>query len=217
MTVRLLDPASRRRPVIAALALALVMVAVVLAAGCMSEQQIASYPVQGNSEHEELLLEFPGRTSIVAQGVTSVSDLTAEGVENPESLNIPGGLDNPNGIKRFDLVTFDHPALNENLKSGQRFPVRIRGTEYIANVTRMTFDNNDDGIDSYHGGLDGEKSSEILITVSSKVILGSISVNRTETYWIEAVENRTRGEKSVSPLHMIYSSKDIPPHSYRID
>lgn len=201
----------------AAVALVFVMVAVLLAAGCVSQPQAASDPAETSTGHEGSLLEFPGSMSIVAQGVTSVSDLTAKGVENPESLNIPGGINNPNGIKRFDLVTFNHPSLNEKLKSGQRFAVRIRGTEYLANVTRMTFEKNDDGIDSYHGGLDGEKSSEILITVSSKVIMGSISVTPSETIWIEPVENRSRREKSLYPLHMIYSSKDVAAHRYRID
>jgi hypothetical protein len=217
MTARPHDPESRRRPLRIVVALVLVMVAVLLAAGCVSQPQTATDPAGTSAGHEGVLLEFPGSTTIIAQGVTSVSDLAAKGVGNPESLNIPGGINNPNGIKRFDLVTFNHPALNGKLKSGQRFPVRIRGTEYLANVTRMTFDKNDDGIDSYHGGLDGEKSSEILITVSSKVIMGSISVTPGETLWIEPVENRSRGEKSLYPLHMIYSSKDVAAHRYRID
>jgi hypothetical protein len=187
---------NRSRPVNIAVALMVILVTVLLAAGC--------------TNNSEIPFEFTGSTTVIAQGATSVSDLAAKGVENPESLNIP------KGISRFDLVTINLPAINEKLKSGQEIPVRIRGKDYVINVTRMTFDKNDDGIDSYSGKIEGVKSSEVLFTVGPKVIIGRCTTT-DETFWINPAGNRSRAESSLLVPHYIYSTKDVEPHSFIID
>jgi ABC-type phosphate transport system substrate-binding protein len=78
---------NRSRPVNIAVALMVILVTVLLAAGC--------------TNNSEIPFEFTGSTTVIAQGATSVSDLAAKGVENPESLNIRTGNSCPYPGKRL--------------------------------------------------------------------------------------------------------------------
>ncbi|OPX62182.1 MULTISPECIES: hypothetical protein [unclassified Methanoregula] len=168
--------------------LVIVLFSAAMAAGCTGDS--------------EMPFEIPGSTSVVVAGATSVSGLGEKGVQDPESLRLLPSL------RRFDLVTFDHAAINKKLESGQGLPVRIRGKEYTATMSRMNFAATDNGIYSYRGKLDGEKSSEVLFTTSSNLLTGRFTLNG-ETFWIEAVENRSRGRDNPAPLHVIYRSEDV--------
>lgn len=141
-----------------------------------------------------------GMTVIVADAA-SLSDLAAAGISAPEELQIP------KGITRYDIVTFDHAAVNSQVREGA-LPLRIRGTEYRAGLERMTFEQIDDGIDSYEGTIPGVEGSDVLLTTSENTLTGSVTLGG-ETFWIRPVEPRMRAEGSASPLHMIYSSRDL--------
>ncbi|HQD26457.1 MAG TPA: hypothetical protein PKV78_07945, partial [Methanoculleus thermophilus] len=141
-----------------------------------------------------------GMTVIVADAA-SLSDLAAAGIPAPEELDIP------RGITRYDIVTFDHAAVNGRVREGA-LSLRIRGEDYRAGLERMTFDQIDDGIDSYEGTIPGAGGSDVLLTTSEKGLIGSVTFGG-ETFWIRPVEPRMRAEGSASPLHMIYSSRDL--------
>jgi hypothetical protein len=47
---------------------------------------------------------------VLIAGATSVSDMRTSGITEPEELNVP------KGITRYDLVTFDHIALNKQVR-----------------------------------------------------------------------------------------------------
>jgi hypothetical protein len=138
--------------------------------------------------------------NVLVQNATSISDLKSSGIIEAEDLKIP------EGIVRYDLVTFDHVGLNKEIQS--ILPIQINGKEYTIVLNRMTFENLDDGIDSYEGSIQGIKGSNALLTTGKNVLIGSILVDN-ETFWITPIEPRERAEKSQSPLHIIYSSKDV--------
>jgi hypothetical protein len=246
MTARPIDPESRRNPVYAAVVLVLVMVAVLLAAGCMSQQPadapasttaiatkiptpVNSSPVTttpvvirnsspavtmnekiATAQDNSPLFEIVGSTTVIIQRGTSVSDLSSHGYLGPEIKRMAPF------IKKFDLVTFNHTTINEKLKSEQKLTVRIRGKECAANLTRMTFENYDDGIDSYHGSVDCENWSDMLVTISPSVFIGRLDLGG-ERIDFQRAENRYGTENSVTPLHFIYSTKDTEDLRFVID
>ena len=139
--------------------------------------------------------------NMLIAGAASVSDLEAAGIPEPEELNVP------KGVARYDLVTFDHAALNRQVQGGV-LPLRIHGKEHRAELQRMNFEQIDDGIDSYEGTIVGADGSDVLLTTTKNGLTGSVTLDR-ETFWITGVEPRSRAEQSASPLHIIYSSKDV--------
>jgi hypothetical protein len=147
-------------------------------------------------------VEFSGSTHIVAKSAGSTTDLAAMGVSNPDKLNLP------EGVGRYDLVTFDIPTIQEQLKVGKEFPVRIRGKEYFATITNVR--ERKDGIIEYGGKLPGEKDHNLGITVGPDVILGYVQLNR-EYFWIGRAEKNARPEYNSSPIHYIYSMNDVGP------
>lgn len=96
-------------------------------------------------------------------------------------------------------MTFNHAALSREMEGGTLL-LRVRGTEYLAEVHRMNFEQIDDDIDSYEGGrIVGVGESDVLLTTSENGLIGSVTLGR-ETFRIEGgVEPRARAERSASP------------------
>ncbi len=163
-----------------------------------------------SSSHVKIYLETKIVTQIVAQDITAKSELIPYGIKNSEELKIPSQ------VTKYDVVMFDSKLLNEQLKSGKGITISIGETNYLVELSRMNFEDIDDGIDSYHGILPGMKNSEILFTTSEKVLIGRITLEN-ETYWIIPVEPRYRIEISPTPLHIIYNSKDVTNTEFTID
>ncbi len=138
--------------------------------------------------------------NVLVKDATSVSDLESSGIVEPEDLKIP------EIITRYDLVTFDHAALNREMLGV--LSIQIHEKNYSVALNRMTFENLDDGIDSYEGSIPGVEESSVLLTTGENVLIGSITLGN-KTFWITPVEPRARAEKSLSPLHIIYSSEDV--------
>jgi len=149
---------------------------------------------------DEPILVIGDSMNVLVAGATSVSDLAAAGIQAPEELQIP------KGIKRYDVVTFDHAALSREIRDG--LPLSIHGTAYRAEQHGMSFEQIDDGINTYEGTIVGVDGSDILLTTGKNVLVGSIALGN-ETFWIVPIESRARAEQSESPLHVIYSSKDV--------
>ncbi len=194
------------RPRIFSVLLAVMLVSMV-AVSAVSAQGITGTPTAGSGEPA---LVIGDSMDVLVAGATSVSDMQASGITEPEELNIP------KGIIRYDLVTFDHAALSKQVQSV--LPLRIHGKEYQAELHRMDFEQIDDGIDSYEGTIAGVDGSDVLLTTGKNVLVGSVTLGN-ETFWITPVESRARAEKETSPLHVIYSSQDIenPDRSVVID
>ncbi len=138
--------------------------------------------------------------NVIVMGARSLSDLAAAGILAPEELQIP------KGIRRYDVVTFDHAALSQEIRDG--LPLYIHGTAYRARQHGMDFEQIDDGIDTGEGAIIGVEESDILLTTGENVLIGSITFGN-ETFWVIPVEPRARAERSRSPLHIIYRSKDV--------
>ena len=83
-------------------------------------------------------------------------------------------------------------------------------------LTRMNFENIDDGIDSYHGTLDGEQWSEVLLTASPTALTGRVTVTDDEIQIVTA-ENEDGSVNARSPVHILYSRKDIQDNRFVID
>jgi hypothetical protein len=243
MTACTIFPESRRRPVYAAVALVLVMAAVLLAAGCVSGTQQGTFPekitattilpfatyivvpstpviiatkpssieLDGSEEtvsETAPLFEIIGSTTILPQGTDSTRRVMANGYPAIKRI-VPS-------IKKFDLVIFNHTAINEKLKSGQKIPVRIRGKDRVMNLTRMAFDTIDDGIDGYVGIIEGESGNSVHFTVSSTEILDSITLI-DERIDIQPADNEDKVVNAKSQVHYIDSTKDTEDHGFVID
>jgi len=170
----------------------------------------------GQNNHLNILVENKSVTTFIAYDEISKVNLSSFNIQKPEELQIPAN------INKFDVVTFNHTLLNAYLKSGEGITVSVGGKEYqmelsatkIKNITRL-LETNDDGIYSYRGTLNGVNSG-FLFTTGKNVILGYISIN-DETFWINPIEPRARTEISKSPLHIIYSSKNVRDVQFKID
>ena len=173
------------------LALVLVMVAVLLAAGYIEQ-------------NSDVPFEIPGSTQVIVKGAGSPADLASKGVANPEKLSLP------ERVGRYDLVIFDIPGIQKKLEAGQDFPVRIRGKEYFANISWKDTKKNSDGIVYYAGKFPGDKFYYFHMTEGSDVILGTVTVNG-ERFVIGRAEKNARPEYNSSPLHYIYSMNDVGP------
>jgi hypothetical protein len=150
-----------------------------------------------------LPFEIPGKTNVIVLGAPSSADLGARGISQSDELSLP------TRVTKFDLVTFDIPAISEKLKSGKRFPIRIWGKEYLVNVTSVNSEKSDSGIIRYFGKFDDEKGYRFLLTVGPDLILGTV-IYENETFEIGRAEKNARTGYQ-SPLHFIYSSHDVVP------
>ncbi len=97
--------------------------------------------------------------TVLVTGAASLSDLAAAGIPAPEELQIP------KGIKRYDVVAFDHAALSREIRDG--FPLSIHGMAYRAEQHGMNFEQIDDGINTYEGVIVGVDESDILLTIGN--------------------------------------------------
>ncbi|MCK9591152.1 MAG: hypothetical protein M0Q91_03960 [Methanoregula sp.] len=176
-------------------------------------------PLAGaQNNHLNIHVENKRVITFIAYDETSKANLSSFNIQKPEELWIPSS------VNKFDVVTFNHSLLNAHLKSGKDITVSIGGKDYQAELSQMEFDNirsriqNDDGIYSYHGILLGV-NSDFLFTVGKNTIHGRITLNTPngETFWIIPVEPRARTEISTSPLHIIYSSRNVKNEQFKID
>ncbi|MBN1432353.1 MAG: hypothetical protein JW931_06230 [Methanomicrobiaceae archaeon] len=141
------------------------------------------------------LFEISGHTEISEAEIALDSEVlkTLEAEYGP--LNIP------RTVRRFDIVQFYTPE-DEDLG------VLIRGKEYTLLLEKMNFESIDDGINSYSGRVGGFEDSVVLLTFSGNIVTGSIEF-AGETIFISPVQNRENAEKTVMPLHIVYTSKNM--------
>jgi len=175
---------------------------ILLAAGCLSQGPTS----QADVNNPEILLEIPGSTTVIAHGISSVSDMRAAGVLQPEQQSFTEFL------KKFDLVTFNQTILNDQIRSGKRLPVRIREREYTINVTsirNITSTRPDKALSTLIiGNLDGNTSTRVFLRVGKDETWGSFVLDN-ETI------NIVRYSEAISPVfhsvpsYFVYSSKDV--------
>ena len=166
---------------------------------------IAMVPMVSATERSDQTgnhFSIEGLTTIKILNVHDKNELKTETILSPQELTIP------QPVKKFDLVTFDIPAINEKAETDQNPVVVIGEYKYSMMLTRANFENIDDGIDSYYGTLNGIKDSEVLLTIADNVITGSVRLNN-ETFYIKPVEPRMRISADRPVLHIIYSSNDV--------
>lgn len=186
-------------------------VSFLVASGCVTQSPTKNVTATlSDINHLNILVENKSVTTFIAYDETSKANLSSFNIQKPEELQIPAS------INKFDVVTFNHALLNEHLKSGEGIKISIGGKVYQTKISRMSFENIDDGIDSYHGTLLGVNYSEIMVTTSAKTLTGNINTE-DGIFWIIPVEPGIRIESSQSPLHIIYNSKNVKNTQFRID
>jgi hypothetical protein len=192
--------------------LGVVLLALLLAAMAMVPMVIAqNNTTDGDlTNHFRINFDTKNVTHFVAYNITSKTELNSYGIQKPEELTISSQ------VNKFDVVTFDHPSLNDQLKSGKGITISMGGKDYQTELSRMNFENISDGVDSYHGTFPGIKNSDILFTAGENVLIGRVTLEN-ETIWIIPVEPLERAAMSESPLHIIYSSKDVSDTEFPID
>lgn len=219
-----------KRHLARAVVLVLVLASAIMASGCMGKPgtetrisqattnsrespsfttSLTGIPV-GLSPGQGPLVDIENFTEFIAVGAGSRDELRSVKALVGREYNLVAG------VKKFDVLTFRNIALYKKLTEESSFPVKIRGKEYRASLTRMNFNVVDNGIYSYTGSLLGESDSDVLVTIATDALTGTIRLGN-ETYTITPVETRLSAQKHSSSLHIIYSSNDIEDRSFCID
>ena len=192
--------------------LGVVLLALLLASIAIVPMVSAQNNITDISQTNHFRIDFDTKniTNYIAYDVTSKANLSSYGIQKPEELTISSQ------INKFDVVTINHALLNDQLKSGKGITISIGGKDYETKLSRMNFENIDDGVDSYHGTFPGINNSDILFTTGKNVLFGRVTLEN-ETSWIIPVEPLKRAVISESPLHIIYNSKDVHDTEFPID
>ncbi|WP_292349919.1 hypothetical protein [Methanoregula sp. PtaU1.Bin006] len=203
----------RRWQLSAAVALVLLL-AMAMAAGCMSHVPDDSDSVN----HLNLISENARYTFFIANNSGMNGELDSYRIHNSTELPVPSE------IKKYDIVRIDTRSLEEQLKSGKEITLVLKGKDYPMELSRIpsvnTANSDDDtSIVSYHGHLRGTQS-DVMLFVSQNYLSGSVLLGG-ETYGIDFVSGKKGGEPGENlagyPLHIIYNEKDVDYRNFSID
>ena len=182
------------------------------------------------NNHLNIHVENKSIITFIALDEISKANMSSYNIHKPEELWIPSS------VNKFDVVTFDHTLLNAYLKSGNGISISIGGKDYQTELSQMEFDlirsrtENDDDVYSYHGILLSvnpaasdtplhQPDNDFLFTTGKNTIHGRVTLNSLngETFWIIPIEPRARTENRTSPLHIIYSTRNVKNEQFKID
>ncbi|WFN36396.1 zinc-dependent metalloprotease [Methanomicrobium antiquum] len=163
-------------------------------------------------KNSDLLLQ--NSSEAIFEIIGNTTDLKTQ--VDPESKstdileNKYGKLNIPSTVLKYDIVQFSKADVKTDKTNSLK--VSIYGKEYDLILEKMNFEDIDDGIDSYSGYVKGLDDSIALFTfdesMDKSLIYGSIQL-KDEIIFIEPVQNREYTMKTVMPLHIVYSSKDM--------
>ena len=141
-----------------------------------------------------------------------------EGIEIPKYLTVES---NKNLLERYsigkspdyDLVKFDNVI---SIRSDSvSIPINIYGTEYIADLEKLSLGDENDGIDSYSGTLRGVDGSKFIWTVDENNVISGFVSYPGEYIVIKPVQES--GKNVASPFHVVYSEYDLEQPSSPIE
>ncbi|MBP2146652.1 hypothetical protein J2129_002106 [Methanofollis sp. W23] len=141
-------------------------------------------------------------TVVYIDSMTERRDLSPE---ECEELDIPGS------ITRYDVMVFDTKEIKEVLLRGEPLTLSLDGQVFTTDVREHTTDTEarSIGIHSFTGTLLDVEKSEVVLTVSDRVLLCRVWIDFTE-YFIESTAvNDTKYPERV--LHYAYCSDDVVP------
>ena len=136
-------------------------------------------------------------TIITFEGISeTLSDIPEKSV-----LNIP------KNIEKYDLLTFDIQKMRDALTCGRQIPVCIEGVSYTMNLSEIVVNAPDveSQAHSYVGSLENTKNSEIVLTISERVLIARITIDNID-YVIESTPGKSQSGKIV---HYVHSSNDV--------
>lgn len=163
---------------------------------------VPAVSAENNESKMEQHLLIDGMTNINVLNAQKTEDLIASGIQSPEELTIP------QIITKYDMITFDIPDIKNELENFESLDITIGNQKYSMKLTKADFSKVKDNIESYYGTLNGIENSEIFLTISDTVIVGSISID-SETFYVKPVEPRKRVSSEKPVLHIIYSSNSV--------
>ncbi|MBP2133562.1 hypothetical protein J2128_001516 [Methanomicrobium sp. W14] len=116
-------------------------------------------------------------------------------------------LDIPDSIEKYDLFTLDIQKMRDLLISDKKIPVTIDGVSYSMNLSEMEVNAPDvkSQTYSYVGNLEDTKDSEVVLTISERVLIARINVNGID-YVIESTPDKS---KSGRIIHYSHRSTDV--------
>ncbi|MCZ0860998.1 hypothetical protein O0S10_07135 [Methanocorpusculum sp. MG] len=108
----------------------------------------------------------------------------------------------------YDLVTFNSliPVRSDTVT----MPITLYGQTYTINLKKSNYDDlGADGRDSYQGTISGMSDSVVLFTVTDQNLLYGTVRFGNQSIVIYPVQNREYTARTVMPLHVVYSEKDL--------
>lgn len=156
---------------------------------------VISLMIIGNDTAQE-----QNSTSVYIDSMTEVRDLSPE---------MRGELSIPASIRKYDIVVFDTRGIRDLLTHDKSLTIFLEGQPDTTDMQEQTTDTEalNKGIHSFVGTLRGDNTSEIVLTIGDRTVLGRIRTHDTE-YFIES----TGIADTQSPdkvLHYVYSSRDV--------
>lgn len=155
------------------------------------------------------IFTIPEKT-IVYDGKAGPENVGLSDVEIPEYLTASS---NKNLLERdstgkstiYDMVKFNNviPTRSDSIS----IPITIYGTEYIADLEKLSLGDENDGIDSYSGNLRGVSDSKVIWTVDENNVVSGFVSYPGEYIVIKPVQES--GKSVASPLHVVYSEYDL--------
>ena len=155
------------------------------------------------------IFTIPEKT-IVYDGKAGPENVALSDVEIPEYLTTSS---NKNLFERestskstiYDMVKFSNviPIRSDSIS----IPITIYGTEYIADLEKLSLGDENDGIDSYSGTLRGVSDSKVIWTVDENNVVSGFLSYPGEYIVIKPVQES--GKNVASPLHVVYSEYDL--------
>lgn len=165
----------------------LLIVLLILNTGFMP---VASAEETGKEEIDGCILEFSGFT---------------KRIDDP---HVKSRVTIPSTIGRSEIVTFDARGIRDSLLRGEKITVCINGTNYIMNLHEIIVNapGENPGVCSFAGNLIGIEQSDVVLTVSNRVVLGRISIQDVD-YISESLPIYC--PESTEVLHYTYCSRDV--------
>lgn len=132
--------------------------------------------------------------------IEDISEIISD-IPEKESLNIP------ENFEKYELLTLDIQKMRNELANGRMVPICIDGVFYKMNLSEIMVNAPDVKSQtlSYTGHLENSNKSEVVLTISERVLIARINVNGID-YVIESIPHK---EKSGKVIHYAHRSSDV--------
>jgi PKD repeat protein len=202
------------------LALVLVMVAVLLVAGCagqlgLDNRMNSVKPINQELKNpvQKLIRMTPIQSIAPLIYINNFTENVAVGVRSRDDLNSVKSLEGqeyilPTCLKKFDIINLRTVEFRKKITENASVNMEIYGKPYRASIIRLKPGDANYQTNSFRGSLQGEPNNYISLTFFDDKVMGAIWF-RNETLFFAPFEIEGNTVSNSSVLYMIFSSRDV--------